>query len=910
MRGVAPLPGAERRLLTLLVRGPGAESVLGDVEEAYRVDVDELGSAAARARLRRQVIATCVAWWLPGAVVRRRMAGRGRVSGRSWNRMGKGGGMRSGWQDVRFAVRALARRPGFAIGVAATLGLGIGATTTIFSVVDAVLLRPLPYEESSSLAAVGATFPTREWADESSGLQHLAGISMLNFLDYRERARSFEHLAGIETTNVLLPDGGDGPELVAAASVSTELFEVLDVTPALGRTFLPGEHTSAAAGAMMISYGAWMRRFGGDPGVVGRPLEKVGTPLTIVGVLPEDFAAPEAFFSSTFDFWMPLQPDHPRYAERGSRSLYVLGRLRAGTDVEAAREEARSIAARLASEHPEGNVYPDGSWLGIGVNSLHAQTVGTSGAALGVFLGAATLLLLLAAMNAATLLIGRALDRTDELGIRTALGAGRARVVRLMLGEALILAAFGCLIGVAIAYAGVATFLRFAPSSIPRITEVTVDTRVLLVAAGISVAAGLMAGLLPAARSSRRALGSVAGSVRGASARSSSVRAALVGGQVTLAVVLLSGAALLLSSFARIRSVEPGFEPEGLVTLNVSVKRPGAPPGEVAWQAWDRVLDELRAVPGVSAVAGTTNPPFQSPFWAPRLLLPGDPPELRREGIAGYAITPEYLETVGTSVLAGRGIGRLDGPDAERVALVNETFVRTQLDGRDPVGVVMREVEGDLDREIRIVGLVEDVVQTRADEGPRAAVYLPYSQYDWPFVQAVVRSELPEEVIVPELRRAVARFSPMVPPRDVRTMIRRMAATRTSPLFQAMLIGSFAVVALLIAAAGLYGTVAHSVGRRRRELGVRIALGAARPGVVALVVRQAMVPTVVGLAGGVVLTVASSRVLSGFLYEIEPTDPRTLTLVAVVLLGVTTVACLLPARRATTVDPVEALRAD
>ena len=810
-------------------------------------------------------------------------------------------------RELWTAMRGLRRRFGFATGVALTLGLGIGATTTIFSVVDGVVLRPLPYDDPGRLAAVGAVFPTREWADEQAGLQHLAGISMLNLRDFAERTRSFEVLAGIEVTNVLLPDEGSGPEFAGAARVSTELFEALGITPALGRTFAPDEHGADGDPVVMISHGAWERRFGSDPDIVGRSLEPVGTAATIVGVLPRDFRPPETFFAAMPEFWLPLQPDHPRYAQRGMRSLGVVGRLSPGTTVESARTEAREIAAELAELYPDGNVYPDGTHFGIGVNGLLEQTVGTTRRTLWIFLAASGLVLLLASMNSATLLLARGLDRARELDVRVALGASRARVVHLLMTEATLLAVAGGVVGVAFAYGGVAAFLRYAPGSIPRTEVIAVDGRVLAVALLVSLGSGLAAGLLPALRSSRRSL--AAGPSRTATTGSSGARSLLVGGQVAVAVVLLSGAALLFSSFLRIVSVDPGFDPDDLVTMRIALKRPGATE-EAGWVGWDRAIEEARSVPGVESVAGVSNPPFQSPSWAPRVLLPGDPPDLRREGISGFVVTPGYFETIGAEVYAGRAFSTGDGPGGEPVVVVNRAFVRSQLDDADPLGMTIRHAEGGAEYSMRVVGVVEDIVQTSASEGPQAAVYVPHTQAEWPFVQLVVRSGLPPETLVPELRTAVARFNPVVPAQDVRTMRSRMSASRTDPRFQAFLIGAFALVALLVAAAGLYGALSHAVGRRRREIGVRLALGSAERSVVGLVLRDGLRVAVAGLAVGLGGALATSHVLADFLFGVEPRDPVTLVVVAVVLLAVAAVACVLPARRATAVDPVQVLRAE
>lgn len=887
-------PPLAQLLLDLLLRGEGAEFVVGDLLERYEADRAQ-GRADARGRLWRGGAASVWAWWKPTAVVRR---------SRRKERTGEGIGM---WiQDMRAAARSLRRRPGFALGVALTLGLGIGATTTVFTVVDGVMLRPLPYDDPGRLAALGTTFPTREWADEAAGLQHLAGISMLNFRDFSERTRSFDALAGVETTNVLLPDQGSGPEFAGAARVSGELFEILGVSPSLGRTFLPDEHTADSDPVVMLSYGAWVRRFGGDPDIVGVNVEPVGQPFTVVGVLPADFEPPETIFRAMPDFWLPLQSDHARYTSRGMRSLSVIGRLTGGATIASARQEAQEIGVTLAAEFPDGNVYPDGSHFGIGVNGLHHHTVGTTGRTLGIFLAAASLVLLLASMNSATLLLARSLDRGRELEVRGALGAGRGRLIRLLVAEAALLAAVGGLVGIVVAYGGVEAFLRLAPSSLPRLDAVAVDTRVLAVAAIVSLGSGVLAGLLPALLSTR---GGVAGPTRTSTSPRSAVRTLLVGGQISVAVVLLSGAGLLFTSFVHILSVDPGFEPEGLVSMRVALKRPGAA-DEAGWVGWDRVIEEVSTVPGVRQVAGASNPPFQSPSWAPRLLLPGDPPDLWREGVSGYAVTHDYFETIGAEVVSGRSLDRGDGPDAEPVALVNSAFVEAHLRGLEPLGLTVRSVEGEDESAMRVVGVVENVVQSSADEGPRPAIYVPYTQVEWPFVNVVVRSDQDPTTLLPELRTAVARFSPMIPPQDLRAMSDRMASTRTNPRFHAFLIGAFASVALLLAAAGLYGTLAHSVRRREREIGVRLALGSARRGVIEMVLRDGLALAVVGLTVGIVGALVASRVLSDVLYAVEPNDPVTMVGVAFVLLTVSIVACLLPARRASSVDPVEVLRSD
>jgi predicted permease len=551
------------------------------------------------------------------------------------------------------------------------------------------------------------------------------------------------------------------------------------------------------------------------------------------------------------------------------------------------------------------------------VNGLHADTLGTAARPLWAFLASAGLLLLLTALNAATLLLARALDRRQELGVRVALGAGRGRIVRLLLGEAGLLAVAGGAIGVLLAYAGVGAFLRLAPPDLPRLGAVAVDVRVLVVALAATTATGIAAGLVPAFGFLRRsAWEELQTGARIVSDPASRVRTVLVGAQLALAMVLLCGAGLLFTSFMRIRAADPGFEPGSLIVMSE------APAGRVGGgvralhQRWDPVLAAQAAVPGVLSVAGASNVPFQAPTWAPRILLPGDEPEVVREGIAGYAVTPSYLETMGIDVVTGRGLGAEDGPDAERVVLVNEAFVRSQFDGGDAPGMMItRDSEvGDVARGLiamRIVGVVEDVVQTRAEDGPRPAVYLPYTQAPaYPLLQwwPVIRTNRATEEVIPELRASLT--GTQFTPENLSTMANRAGLTQITPRFQSMLIGALALVALLLAAAGLHGSLAHAVRRRQRELGVRMALGADRSSVLRMVMRQGMSLSAIGLALGLVGSLAMSRVLVSFLFDVQPWDPATLLAVAIILLLVCAVACFAPAQRATAVDPVRVLQAE
>lgn len=901
MRESPQLPAWATLTLRLVVRREDAEFILGDLEEAYGRQYRRQPGGAPR-WLRRQVLGTCVQWWTAGA----------RRARRNRNGTGGGGGMGALIQDIQAGLRSIVRRPGLAVVVVGTLGLGIGATTTIYSVVDGVLLRPLPYDDAQELVSVGTTFPGREWEEGSDDLMHLAGSSLLNYRDMKERARSFESFGAVEWSSVLLPDEGDGPELVTAARVDEGFFETLNLAPAMGRSFTDEEYRDGAY-PLILSHGAWVRRYGGDPAVIGSTLGNVGDAYTIVGVLPADFDPPEAMFGTPPEFWMPLQPDHDRYASRGRRSLVMVARLADGVTVDQAREEMQGIADALAVDFPDGNVYPDGSHFGAGVNGLREQTVGTTGRILMIFLASAALLLLIAILNAASLLLARALDRTRELGVRRALGAGGARIMRLLLTESVLLSALGGLVGVALAYGGVWAFHNYGPSSVPRMDEVVVDARILAVVTTLAVFSGVFAGLLPALRVASRPMWArlQGNGSRGASESGGRLRTAMVAGQLGIAVLLLSGAGLLFHSFLKLKGTDPGFEPQGLVSLQVGTKRPGAPEGEASWQAWDLVLDEFRAVPGLLAVAGTSNVPYQSTYWAPRILLPGDSDDTWRDGIHGYAITPGYHEAIGTRVLQGREFTAADGPAGPSVALVNEAFARAFIGEAQPLGFRFRMPESEsLGGETEVVGVVEDAIQGRPEDGVDPAIYVPYTQAEWPFVQVVVRADRPMDVLAPELRQAVARFNPVIPPQGMGSMEARMARTRTDPRFQALLLGTFAAVAMLLAGTGLFASLSHAVGRRKRELGIRMALGAERWGVLRMVVTQGLRVAGVGLVLGLVGAVAANRVLRGFLYEVDPLDPLTLTAVGVLLSLVAAVASWVPARRATTVDPVTVLKAE
>lgn len=892
-------------LLAALIRGPGSEELRGDLEESHRRRNGQYAADAFRSLL---------LWYSPAELRRRYLRNKpGRGSSPSPVRPEKGRWMEGWMADVRFALRGFRRRPGFVLLVLLTLGLGIGATTTIFSVVDTVVLRPLPYENAGSLVALGNTFPEREWANREEGLQHLAGVSYLNFIEVRERARGLEEVAAGEWGNVLLPDQGCGPEVANLLRVTEGFFDLLGVSPLLGRTFLPEEYGTTPEPIVILSHGAWMDRFGGDPGLVGTSVPTFGSTFTVVGVLPPTFQPPEALYPSNVEFWVPLDPGHPRYSERGRRSLTVVGRLRPGTSLDQLRAELHGVAAWLAGEFPDGNVYPDGSHFGWGANSLHAQTLGGTGRTLMIFLAASALILLIAVLNAAHLFLVRGLDRVGEISLRRAVGADSWAVTRNLLTESVILSLGGGVLGALVAVGGVKAFLQFVPSSMPRLGDVAVDVRVLAVCALVSLGVGIATGLAPALRFGRRELAETLkqGGSRSISRAGGRSRLFLVSAQLALALILTVGGTLLFESFLRVRGVDPGFDPQNLLTFSMPMKRPTTGEEAGAWVAWESLYREVEEVPGASVAMGS-NLPFEDPNWAPSVFLPGDPPETRRQGIAGYVVTPGYREVLGIPLIDGRDLSSADGPDAQPVALANQAFFHEVFRGGEAVGreIFLRGDQGDV-LSLRIVGIVGDVVRTRAEEPKGPALYVPYTQTEWSYnVRVAVRTHRDPADVAPELRQAASRFFSAFPVRDLATMSSRVGNTRTEPRFHAILLVSFAGVAIFLAAVGFYGTLAHMVGRRTRELGIRMALGADGGSILGLVLRQGGLAVGLGLGAGGAGAFLLTRFLDQYLFQIGSLHPPAFLWAGLVLVLLAALATVGPVRRARGVDLVESLRVE
>jgi predicted permease len=811
--------------------------------------------------------------------------------------------------EVRPTLRGLWRRRLQTGLVVLTLTAGIAATATMYTVAEGVLFSPLPYPHADRLVSIGMVSPNRVWRDDAPGLQSLQGVAVATLADWRERVPTLERIEAVELLSQLLPDRGAGPELVSSAAVTSGWLDVFDADVVMGRTFVPADFVFGAPRVMLLSHSSWVSRYGSDPDVIGR----VETGLTIVGVLSAEFQPPAALVVRPVEFWLPLSPENPRYDNRGRRTASVVGVLRPGTDLPEVRAELAAAQVALAGMYPDAYMFPEGTHHSAGANDLHAETVGGAAAPVTVYFGAAVLLLLIAGVNSANLFLLRGLERESETMVRLALGADRRRVIGGVLLESVMLSTAGGVLGGLLAWVGVTVFLQLGITSIPRLSAVTLSPWVLVVAMGVSLVTGLLAALVPAWRTVRRA--GVVG-MRTASATVTTggtrLRSALVAVQLAIAVVLGVGATLLIASFLNFSRADLGFNPEGLTAVTVPLKMPG--PQRPSGELWNLALEEAGRVAGVQVVAAASDAPFRNHSWAPWLSLPTDPADHRRTGIAAFVVTPTYFNAIGAALRAGRAFSPTDSSDSEPVAIVNEAFIAEHLADRGPLGarLVMRtENEGAINgtMTMRIVGIAPNIVQGRVEEPIRPSVYLPHTQHARDFsLSLLIRSTREGEAFNRELRQAVARFNPVVPVTSLYPATRDVARTMAEPTFRAVLFGSFAGVALLLAVIGVFGALSHDIGRRTRELGLRMALGADRGTIVRLVLRQGGLITVTGLALGFVAAALAARALGAFLFGIEPLNVTAFGVAIGAVALVAACATWAPARQASRVDLVSSLR--
>jgi predicted permease len=801
--------------------------------------------------------------------------------------------------DLVYALRTLRSAPGFALVALLTLALGIGANSAIFSVVRGVLLRPLPFPAAGELVRVWHANPE---ANETRSL-----VSEPDFLEWQAATRRFSTLggywyaAGASGANLT---GTGTPERLEGAYITPGFFEALRTPAALGRTIRAEEAVVGNDRFMVLSHGFWRRRFGGDPSVLGRALTLGGEPYTVLGVMPPDFTFP----GERIDFWIPLStiPADGIGRARASRFLDVVGRLAPGATLEQAREELSGIARRTAEREPEGR-----GWTDVTMLPVREALLGDVRRPLLVLLGAVSFVLLITCVNIASLLLARATARQRELAVRSALGAGRGRILRQLLTESLVLALLGGALGVALAFAGVSALGALGAAGLPRASEIRIDGAVLLYALAVSTAAGLLFGLLPALRATSADLsGALRSGARGSvGAGGQRLRGALVVAEVALAVVLVAGAGLAAKSFLRLLDVDPGFQPRNVLAVKLSISSDQYP-GDEGRAYYEALLARIAAVPGVQVVGSAKNFPLRGTGEAWQgIVIPGgtggtaDDREVRVPVLHASA---DYFRAMGIPLRAGRVFTTGDQAGTPFVFVVNEAFQRRYFPNGSAVGKSLR-LDDDA---IQIVGVVGDVRQVSLTEPAEPMAYIHYLQNRRSGQAIAVRTTGDPLRYAAAVRQAIWELDPDQTITSVETMESIVGGTLARPRLLAALLLLFGVMGLTLGALGIYGVLAYAVSQRRQEIGVRVALGATPRAVLGLVVGQGMTLALIGVVAGVAGALALTRVMSAVLYEVRATDPATFATVIAVLLGAALIASWLPARRALVIDPAQALRYD
>jgi putative ABC transport system permease protein len=800
-------------------------------------------------------------------------------------------------QDMMHSWRTFRRSPGFAVIALLTLALGIGANTAIFSVVNGLLLRDLPYGEPDRLVRVWG-------AHKDSGIDR-SQLSAGDFIDLRTRQRSFATLGAFSWGGGTYIGTGD-PVRLSGARVDANVFRALGVRPYLGRTFAVGEDSSGVNPTIVLGFGAWRRVFGGDSAIVGKAVNISGRSSTVIGVLPPTFFFPtmaEAEIFTPLDL-TPVLRDVNR--TRKFHNLGVLGRLRPGVTVAQAGADLKGIMAELERDFPQSN-----SNMSVATTGIRDAVVGDTRPALLVLLGASLLVLLIACANVAGMLLSRAVSRRQELAVRAALGAGRARLVRQMMTESLVLALGGGAIGLAVALWGTRALVASAGDRLPAASQVTVDSTVLLTALAVSIASGVVFGLIPALTASRGIQLALKESGRGTSSGVSRhrMRTALVTGQLALAVMLLVGAGLLVRSLIGLQKRDLGYSIESTLTFELMLVGDRYDSAAAQDQFFDALYTRLEALPGVVAVGGSGNIPLRGGAMA-SLAIDGRPqPEGRLPEVGYQPVSDNLFKAMGVPLKRGRRFGPQDRQDAPPVVILSESLARAFWPNGDPIGARVRLGPNPSDPWMTVVGIVGDV-RMGVDGESRPTAYVSGRQDHWGGMSIVMRTTTDPMSMLPSVRREVRAIDPTIPVSEASSMKQVRAQGLTDRRLPMQLMAAFALLALVLAAVGVYGVMAYSVAARTREIGVRVALGAQPRNVFGMVVRQGMGAAAAGLTLGLLSAAALGRVLTSLLYGVKPTDVLTFVGVAGVLLGVVLAACLVPARRAVRVDPLEALRSE
>jgi putative ABC transport system permease protein len=808
--------------------------------------------------------------------------------------------METAWKDLRFALRTLAKNPGFAAVAILTLALGFGANTAIFSVVNAVLLRPLPFRDSDRICLLTERLRTAP----------SIGPSYQNYRDWRDQAQSFEGVFAARNATFTLTGLGD-PERIPGQQVTASFFGALGVNAIVGRTFLPEEDKPGGAPVALVGYGLWQRRFGGTPDVLGKGITLDNQTYSIVGVLPASF---QLFQQSDvllpFEPWAATLPDDRSWHQ----GIIAMGRLKPGVSLERASAEMTAIAKRLEQQYP---VYDTD--VGANVFLLHDRLVQNVRPALLVLLAAVGLVLLIACGNIANLLLARASSRNREMAIRTAIGAASSRLVRQLLTESFVLAIAGSALGLLLAKIAMVPLVQLAGNTLPNVGPIGIDRGVLFFTGSLAILAGIIFGLAPALQAGNTDLRSVLNeATRGSTggARQIRLRNVLAVAEVALAMLLLISAGLLIRSFDRLANVEPGFHPQNLLVADIPVSQRAYPRDADRMEYFDQMIERTAALPGVTTSAFAQNLPVSGTGGFIHFNIQGHPPKDAHDYIAtGYrVVSTNYLQLLGVPLLQGRMLAQSDNSEhAPYVVVINQSMARQYFPGESPLGkhVQLGALPENEVPWMEVVGVVGDMKQS-LDSDAKSEMFVPYRQANsmLPFFQMsiVLRTARDPRQEISALRSAIQQLNPNQPLVRVRTMDEAISGSVSDSRFRTLLLGIFAGSALLLSVIGLYGLMAYSVTQRVQEIGIRMTLGAQPSDVLRMVVGQGVRLALIGIAIGVGGALAFSRVLSKFLYGVTATDPLTYTALALVLAVVTAIACYIPARRATKVDPMVALR--
>jgi putative ABC transport system permease protein len=796
------------------------------------------------------------------------------------------------FQDLRYGARMLLKKPGFTLIAVFTLALGIGANTAIFSVVDAIVFRPLPYDEPERLVQV---WPVN--SRHGGG----GGVPYPNFADWRDRNRVFEQIAAYGE-KFFVVTGGDEAQRIHGAGVSPSLFPLLRVKPAFGRALLPEDDRVEANPVVLISHKLWRERFGADPQAIGKTLTLDGKSFAVIGVMSPGFQFPEEA-----ELWVPVAHVYTSIlANRNAGSLQVIGRLKTGVSLEQAQAEMEAISRQLEQEYPRANT----GWS-VRLIPQHETMVGDIQRTLLILLGAVGFVLLIACANVANLSLARGAARRKEIAIRVALGATRLRLIKQHLTESILLALIGGGLGVLLALWSVSLLVTSLPDTMPRAREIDIDWRVLGFTCLVSILTGILFGLAPALQGSKpelnEALKEGGGKATGGHGHNR-LRGLLVISEVALSLVLLAGAGLLIKSFWRLQQVRPGFNYENALAIRLSLSNYKYPEKRQQVAFYQQALSRLETLPGVTSAGASTLLPLSGYGSRQGFSIEGRAPSSPGKFLEAHdrSISPGYFRTAGIPLLRGRAFTEGDGVDSAPVVIINETMANRFWPGEDALG--KRIIAGRTTREI--VGIVGDVRHRRLDGDLTAEMYVPYPQNPYPDLGFVVRTGADQMSLAAAARNELRKIDLDQPITEITTLAQLRSRSVAQPRFNTMLLGLFAAIALALAAVGVYGVISYSVAQRTHEIGIRVALGARAGDVLRFVVGQGMTLVLIGIAVGLAASFALTRLMEGLLFGVRPTDPLTFIVIALLLSFVALLACWVPARRATKVDPMVALRCE